>query len=93
MNVSSRYPVQTVCVIRYRNSGCVASGNDIHVQDTTRQSLVNVMPDERTRLQHMLLQTFSAGHCKALIQYNTIQVTTAVYWHVTAWINYHILNI
>ena len=48
MNVSSRYPVQTVCVIRYRNSGCVASGNDIHVQDTTRQSLVNVMPDERT---------------------------------------------
>ena len=25
-------------------------------------------------LQHMLLQTFSAGHCKALIQYNnTIQ--------------------
>ena len=21
-------------------------------------------------LQHMLLQTFSAGHCKALIQYN-----------------------
>ena len=48
MNVSSTYPVQTVCVMRYRNSDCVASGNDIHVQDTIRQSLVNVVPDERT---------------------------------------------
>ena len=42
------YPVQTVCVMRYRNSVCVASGSDIHVQDTTRQSLVIVVPDERT---------------------------------------------
>ena len=24
------------------------------------------------RLQHMMLQTFSAGHCKARVQYNTI---------------------
>ena len=46
MNVSSTYPVQTMCVMRYRNSGCVASGNDIHVQDTTQQLLVIVVPDE-----------------------------------------------
>ena len=72
MNVSSTYPVQTVCVMRYRNSGCVTGfGNDIHVQDTTRQSLpVNVVLDERTSQYNCRVLAWDNVDQLSYIKYN-----------------------